>query len=349
MVRDIIGKLKNSGLVGRGGACFPTWMKWLSVKTADGDKKYIVVNGSEGEPGARKDRYIIENYPKRVIHGIKLAINYLPADKAYFYLNYDYYGKFAPVLNRAIGDYPIEIVRKHKDSGYIGGEETSILNSIEGRRVEPRLRPPFPPQKGLFGYPTLVNNVETFYEVSLIARGEYDHQRFYTIGGDCVWTGVKELPEDWSIARILRHTDNYPDYDFFVQAGGDAGGVVLNSIQLDRPVGGCGSITIYSVAKHEPIALIKSWIEFFAGQSCGQCTPCREGTYRLRELFSKSEISWGKVAEIILTLKATSFCGLGCVVPVPIESYLKNVFMDLPGDKYNITPETKQSVCECFK
>ena len=270
MKNNIITKLKKSGLVGRGGACFPTWLKWDTVREAKGEKKYVICNASEGEPGVAKDGYILENYPERVIDGMKIAIDFLssgsaenkPSVKAYIYINPAYYKKYAGKLKTIIGDAPIELYQKHENAGYIGGEETSAINSIEGKRIEPRLKPPFPTTDGLWGCPTLVNNVETFYSISLIAGGEYGNKRFYTINGDCLWNGVFYLDENWTIGKILKETGNYPDFNFFVQVGGEASGELLNSKQLRRPATGAAAITVYSVMKHRSLNLMKKWINW---------------------------------------------------------------------------------------
>ena len=114
----------------------------------------------------------------------------------------------------------------------------------------------------------MINNVETFYAVSLILADKYDHKRFYTINGDCLWTGVYKFDENWTIEKILKTSKNYPDFDFFVQVGGDASGEVLNKNQLDRKVSGSASITVYSLYKHKPLELMKKWINFFVNESC---------------------------------------------------------------------------------
>ncbi len=348
--KDIIAKLKDSGLVGRGGACFPAWLKWKMVKEAKGAKKYVVMNASEGEPGIAKDLFLLENQAELVIGGMKLAMEFLGAERGFIYLNPRYYKKLAKKLNAVIGDSFIEVFQKSHAAGYVGGEETSALNHLEGKRIEPRLRPPFPPTCGLWGCPTLVNNVETFYAVSLIDDGKYEHKRFYTVNGDCLWTGVYELPEDWTIARILKETANYPKFDFFAQIGGDASGEVLNSKQLDRPAGGGGSITVYSTIKYQPIDLMKKWIGFFCGETCGQCTPCREGTYRLREILNDPEPNWEMFASILDDLHDTAFCGLGCAVPVAPRSYVENVLSKMPKNKIKL-PKDKEGrmICECFR
>ena len=336
---NIINKIKKANLVGRGGGGFPTALKWEMVKKAAGDKKYIICNASEGEPGVKKDGYILENFGERVINGMKIAMDFLSNNvikskkskcniTGYIFINHKYYENFGGKLNKMIAGlekYEIELFIKPDGSGYIGGEETSILNAIEGKRIEPRLRPPFPTTNGLWDCPTLVNNVETFYNVNLVAVDEYKENRFYTVGGDCANSGVYELADKLTIEKILKETNNYPKFDFFVQVGGDASGEVLSSKQLDKVAGGAGSITIYNTKKYKPKEMIRKWIGFFVNESCGQCTPCREGVYRLNEIINSPEINWKLLEELLNNLDEASFCGLGNVVPVPIRSYRKNV------------------------
>ncbi|MEA3463785.1 MAG: NADH-ubiquinone oxidoreductase-F iron-sulfur binding region domain-containing protein [Patescibacteria group bacterium] len=325
---NIISKIKKAGLVGRGGACFPAATKWGMVKKAAGDKKYIICNASEGEPGVKKDGYILEHYPERVIDGIKVAIDFLGAKKGIIYINYKYYKKFAKKLKKLIGNSPIELFIKPISSGYIGGEETSAINAIEGKLVEPKLQPSFPTTNGLWGCPTLVNNVETFYDISKIQAGEYENKRFYTVSGDCLWAGVYELPEDWTIEKVLKQTKNMPKFAFFAQIGGNASGEVLNDKQLKRQVSGAGSITVYSIKKCRPKKLITGWLNFFLNESCGQCAPCREGIYRLIEIIKSPKPNWQLFNDLLNNLDETSFCGLGRAAPVPIRSYVRNVLND---------------------
>ena len=333
---NIINKIKKVNLVGRGGGSFPTAMKWKMTRKAAGNKKYVICNASEGEPGVKKDRYILENFGERVLDGMKIAIDFLAAAphsqreraKGYIYINHNYHKKFGGKLNKIIADlknYEIELFIKPAGSGYIGGEETSILNAIEGKRIEPRLRPPFPMTNGLWNCPTLVNNVETFYNVSLVAADEYKKNRFYTVSGDCLNGGVYELSDDLTIEKILEKTNNYPKFDFFVQVGGDASGEVLNSKQLNKPAGGAGSITIFNTRKYKQEEMIRKWISFFVNESCGQCTPCREGVYRLNEIMNSDNLDWELLEELLNNLDEASFCGLGSAIPVPIRSYRKNV------------------------
>lgn len=323
---DILSKIKRAGLVGRGGACFPVAKKWDAVKSASENKKYVVCNAAEGEPGVNKDGYILEHYPEKVIDGMKIAIDFLFAEKGYMYLNYNYNRKLSKKLNFLLKDSKIEIFVKPISAGYIGGEESAILNAIEGRRIEPRLKPPFPTAKGLWGCPTLINNVETFYNVSLAAANQFKNKRFYTITGDCPNEGVYELPDSLTIEKILKQTKNYPKFTFFAQIGGDASGEVLNSAQLKRLVSGAGSIAVYSLAKNNFKKIIAGWLDFFVNESCGQCAPCREGTYRLNEIFSKEKIDWELINNLLDNLSDTAICALGGSVPIPIKSFMKNVY-----------------------
>lgn len=327
---EIIEKIKEAGLVGRGGASFPTATKWETVKNATGDKKYVVCNASEGEPGVKKDLFIFNNHAERIVDGIKIAMDYLGAEGGYIYLNPAYYNKLAGKLNKLVKGTKITIFKKDHRAGYIGGDESALVNHIEGKRIEPRLRPPYIATNGLWDYPTLVNNVETFYNVSLVAAGQYEKKRFITISGDCPNEGVFYFDETWTIDKILNETNNYPKFKFFVQVGGDASGSVFNDAQLNQPVSGAGSITIYSIIKHKPNDLMKQWAYFFANESCGQCTPCREGTFRLKEILKMKNIDWQLVNDLLDNLGETSFCGLGNAVPYPFRSYLKNVLINYP-------------------
>lgn len=214
---------------------------------------------------------------------------------------------------------------KQLDLTYISGEETALLNLIEGKKIEPRLKPPYPTVQGLFGEPTLVNNTETFYNVSLVARGKYKGQRFYTVTGAVRRRGVFELPNSLTIREILEKTGNLPSVKFFVQVGGGAAGEVLHFNQLDRPVGGVGSIMVYDALKTDHLKLIRYWLNFFHEQSCGQCTTCREGTYRLWELVNADKFDEQLFKDLVDFLDEASFCYLGRSLPVPIRSYFSNI------------------------
>lgn len=345
---NILKKIEAAGLVGRGGACFPTAVKWAAVKAALASKKqgYIIVNGAEGEPGLKKDAYIFQHHSAAVIKGVSLADKFLgpgKIKKIYIFLNREYFKNYAAKLKtvlatkeyKALGE-KIEFFIKPEKLTYISGEETTLLNLIEGRKVEPRLKPPYPTEHGLHGRPTLINNPETFYDVSLVAAGAYEDKRFYTISGVAKHRGVYALPANLTIEEVLRKTDNYPTEQFFIQVGGEASGEVLNSDQLIRPVDGSGLIMIYNQKRTDSYKLIKYWLNFYHNQSCGQCTPCREGTYRLWEMANKKNFVGGDGAkgkgemnklfwEIVAALEETSFCALGSSLPVPLKSYYKNI------------------------
>ncbi|MDD3292495.1 MAG: NADH-ubiquinone oxidoreductase-F iron-sulfur binding region domain-containing protein [Candidatus Pacebacteria bacterium] len=323
MTKDIILKLKESNLLGRGGAGFPTWLKWDLVKKAKGDKKYVICNASEGEPCVFKDGYIIKNYPEEMINGIVLAMEAVNAFEAWIYLNKDYYSKYSNKLKKIIGKKKINLFKK--TGGYIGGEESALCESIEGNRVEPRFKPPYLAEKGLFGCPTLVNNVETFYYASKVDKGEYNQTRFYSINGDVLNPGVYELEESLTMEQVLKKTENYPSFDFFIQAGGGAAGEIFLREELKTPCVGAGSITVYNKLKTDPFKLMEKWIEFFACGNCDKCLPCREGTYRLMEMIKRRKLNEEIMEQILFSLRETSFCALGRGIPVPFRSFLKKV------------------------
>jgi NADH:ubiquinone oxidoreductase subunit F (NADH-binding) len=323
---DIIQKLTQYNLIGRGCCNFPTATKWQMIKDSPSPEKYIVCNVSEGEPAVFKDSWILQNKPEIALEAIKFALNFFKAKKAIIYLRHDYYAKYQGKLKRLIGDNK-KIVLFKETGGYIGGEETALIESLEGHRVEPRLKPPYPPQAGLYGQPTLVNNLETFYDIGLILRGQYEQKRLICLSGQGIKPQVYELPETLTLEEILKTTGNYPKFPFFVQVGGGAAGEVRNSQQLNKSlkeIGGLGSIVIHR-QDEDPQKLFLQWVKFFQAESCGKCVPCREGTYRLSEILEQKTVDWGLFKEILLSLENTSFCGLGSSVPRPILSYLKNV------------------------
>ena len=322
---NILQKIKDAELVGRGGACFPVACKWEMVKNVEGKEKYVVCNAAEGEPGIKKDGYILKNYPGEVIDGIKIALKFVKAKKAVVFIRSDYYKKYGRKLKKLSKGLPIEFFVKDKNLGYIAGEESTMLNVIEGKRREPRLRPPFPVTHGLWNKPTLINNVETLYNVSLVNSGKFEDKRFYTINGDCLHGGVFILPANWNIKKVLKETNNTPSFQFFVQIGGNASGVVFNEKQLNRKVSGSGSIAVYQKSKYGSRELMHSWLSFYKNQSCGQCLPCREGTYRLSEIIESKKPDWDLFAAILNSLDETSLCGFGKSISIPIRSYLNNI------------------------
>ena len=323
---NIIEKLKKSGLKGRSGSGFPTDLKWEKVKKTKAPKKYVICNASESEPKITKDSFILKNYGAEVIEGIKIALKTLKAEKAFIYLRQDFYQKFKKKLQKIIGQSPIELFRK--TGGYLCGEETTLIESMEGKRAEPRKKPPYLAEKGLWGFPTLINNVETFYYVAKIAKNEYQNTRFYSLSGAIKNPGVFELPENWSIAKILKETNNLPRSRFFVMAGGSKTGEILIRRELNQPVKGAGAIIVYYLKKTNPLSLMRDWADFFYQENCGKCVPCREGVYRLREILKKKKPDWLLLKAILLVLSETSFCPFGIMVTTPFKSLISKIWIN---------------------
>ncbi len=315
---NIIFKLKAADLRGRGGANFPTHLKWQMVWSSSGQKKYIVANGSEGEPNTSKDGYILEHYPEKLIAGLKVALKTFKNSEAYIYLRKDYYKKYKLKLEKLIGRLPIKVFKE--TGGYLSGEETTLCQEIEGQIHRPRIKPPFPSQAGIFGWPTLINNIETFYYIAQIDRNQYKKTRFYTISGQAKKPGVFELPLNLTMKQILEKTGNWPSFNFFLQVGGGASGEIFLPSELDRPVEGSGSIVIYNKDKTDPWVLMRQWIDFFMEQNCDKCTPCREGTYRLLQMIKDRQFDEKVLDDLLFVLEHTSFCALGKMVVVPIRS-----------------------------
>ncbi len=334
---SLIQKIEEAALVGRGGASYPVAWKWRAVKDSLKKEKeaYIIVNGAEGEPGVKKDGFILEKYSEDFIFGLNLAFEFLGPDKVkkvYLFLNKDYLKNFQAKLKKVLSDEKfkalnkkIEFFQKPIDSGYIGGEESAILNIIEGLKTEPRFRPPFPTTKGLFNKPTLVNNVETFFDVALVSKNEYQAERFYTISGAVKKPGVYRFPALMPIEEVLKLSGNYPSFDFFVQIGGNASGEILNSEQILVPAESAASIMVYDKKRTDEKKLIEYWLKFYFNNSCGQCVTCREGTYRLYEMIRAKSYDEKIFWDIVSALDDSSFCALGLSLATPLLSYYRNI------------------------
>lgn len=320
---NIIAKLKKANLLGRGGAAFPTHLKWQMVKDQESDTKYIVANGSEGEPATEKDGYIVEHHPETLIQGIKLALETIDNSSAFIYLRKDYFKKYKNKLEKLIGDLPIEIFEEK--GGYLSGEETMVCQEIEKSILRPRHKPPFPGQSGIHGYPTLINNIETFYHAAKIDEGKYNNERFYTILGDVKNPGVYELSAEASIKDILKQSKNLPDFKFFAQVGGGASGEIFLDTEIDQVAQGSGSIVVHNSEKTDPYKLMSDWLKFFMEQNCDKCTPCREGTYRLAQMIKNKEIAKEDFEDLLFTLENTSFCALGKMVVPPLRSISQKI------------------------
>jgi NADH:ubiquinone oxidoreductase subunit F (NADH-binding) len=323
--QNIINKLKESGLKGRSGCNFPTGLKWQMVKKAKAEKKYIICNASEGEPNVFKDGFILKNYPEKVVQGIKIALETIDNSSAYIYLRKDYFRKFKKTLEKLTRKLPVLLLKK--PDGYLAGEETSILEFIEGKRPEPRIKPPYPTEAGLWGYPTLINNVETFYSVAQINDNQYQKDRFYCLTGEIKNPGVFNFPQDYSISEILKQTNNWPDFDFFVQAGGGAVGEILLPKELNQPINGLASIIVFN-RKTDLFNLMEEWADFFLAANCDKCLPCREGAFRIAEIIKKNKVNdfdQKTLADIFFVLKKTSFCPLGRGMAIPFQSLINKL------------------------
>lgn len=338
MKADLITKIKQAKLVGRGGASFSVAIKWQAVKEALDKKRYqsfyLVINAAEGEPGVKKDRYILESQPQLFLEGVLATVNFFSLKKTakiYCFIGKDFARPVIKKINNLLSTPTFNSLKniwvweiKPKTLSYISGEETTILNIIEDSRVEPRLKPPMPVFAGLFQEPTLVNNVETFYNIALVSKGKFENKRFYTINGKLARPGVYHLPANWKIEDVLKLTGNWPPYKFFVQVGGDVCGEFLNSRQLGQLVSGSGSITVYPwFTKKEEI--IGGLLKFFKENSCGKCAPCREGTYRLLELAQHKKLYSPEFWDIVNLLKEASFCAYGKSIFLPLASYYQNI------------------------
>ena len=335
--QTFISRLAASGLCGRGGAGYPAAAKWEAVKAALGrsGRGYIIVNAAEDEPGVKKDAWVLEHGAAELVSGLEAALHYLGPDKiikVYFFASRQYERLLAPGLAKVLAGRKHETLRqkwkffaKPERPAYISGEETAILNIIEGRRAEPRLKPPYPTVSGLYHHPTLISNAETFYSAGLVAQGRYHGERLYTIGGDVKHRGVFSLPAAASAEEILRATHNYPEKDFFVIAGGSVCGEVWRSDQLQAPVEGSGLLLVMDGRQTKKRLLLERWLKFYEQESCGACTACREGTYRLRELFSQKDFDRRLFEDLLDNLESSSRCALGAGLAGIVKSLENNI------------------------
>lgn len=329
----ILEKIKQANLVGRGGAGFPTHLKWQRLKELGKPIGYVVCNASEGEPGVKKDLYILEHFPQMVFAGMVEAMQFLEVEEAYFNINKHYFSRVGKELQKLADSYldrqKIKFNFFIEEPSYIGGESGAMLNAIEGKRTQPRLETVSPSLSGIFGKPVLINNVETFYDVARVAQGTFKPTRFTTISGPIPHPGVYEVANEATVKEILQLTQNWPSFNFFVQVGGSASGEVFNAEQTSTQVlTGCGAIEVYGTDA-QPYDVLKRWFEFYKNETCGKCTPCREGSAQLYALLEKLEfgqpIPWPRITELVQVMEKTSFCDLGKSLAMPIHSYMKNV------------------------
>ncbi len=334
---SVIGTLKAAGLNGRGGGSFPVWKKWLAVKESAADTKYVVCNADEGEPGTGKDRVLIERNPRAIIEGMAVCAAVVAAKKGYIYLRGEY-ADLRETLEKEIAespleDFEIEVFMGH--GAYVCGEETALLNSIEGKRGETRLKPPYPGVNGLWACPTVINNAETFACVPFILEfgaenfrrrgcGEHTGTRLYTVLGKVARPGVYELGAGAAAAELLEAAGGAAESIRAVQTGGGSGEIVPADCM--EPVMGTGSIRFIGESE-DLVTIVRELTEFYAGESCGVCVPCRVGLKRLAEMLGKKRF-WPDdveaMAELCAHIEANARCGLAKAAVKPALSLINN-------------------------
>ncbi len=363
---EIINTIKESGLRGRGGAGFPTGKKWEFTKMAKGDQKYIVCNADEGDPGAFMDRSILEGDPHCVVEAMMIAGYSVGANKGYIYVRAEYpiaVQRFQTAINQAKGygilgknifgtDFSFDLEIRLGAGAFVCGEETALLESIEGRRGQPRLKPPFPANSGLWRKPTLINNVETYANITrIILNGAKWYAsigtenskgtKVFALGGNVVNTGLVEVPMGTTLREIVYDIGGgIPNGRKFkaAQTGGPSGGCIPLE-HLDTPIDyeslaqigsmmGSGGLIVMDDSKCM-VNIAKFYLEFTVDESCGKCTPCRIGTKRMQEILQKICDGKGekddleKLEKLANNIKRASLCGLGQTAPNPVLSTLK--------------------------
>ncbi|PIW26179.1 MAG: NADH-quinone oxidoreductase subunit F [Rhodospirillales bacterium CG15_BIG_FIL_POST_REV_8_21_14_020_66_15] len=345
--RDLtVEVIKESGLRGLGGAGFPTATKWGFMKNAP-KPRLVAINADEGEPGTFKDRYCFETDPHRVIEGALIAAWSVEAEAVYIYLR-DEYPACREVLLTEIkkvedaglnGDIKLHLRRGA--GAYICGEESGMLESIEGKRGLPRNRPPFPAQAGLWGRPTLINNVETVYWLPKIvehgAKWYQDQGRphFFSVSGWVKEPGVKLAPAGTTARQLVEeYCGGMADGHAFKAylPGGASGGILPESL-ADEPLDfgtldkhGCfiGSSAVVIFSDRDDVKEIcKNLIRFFEDESCGQCTPCRVGCEKMLKLIDKPKWDADLIEELSQAMRDASICGLGQAAPNPVQAALR--------------------------
>ena len=374
---EVVSMVKDAGLRGRGGAGFPTARKWEFTRMATGEPRYIVCNADEGEPGTFKDRILLEGTPHRIIEGMIVAGYAVGALEGYIYIRGEYAegirqmknaleeARRANYLGEGILDSSFSFdIYVHQGAGsYVCGEETSLLESMEGKRGFPRLRPPYPASAGLWGKPTVINNVETLANVPEIVREGVDAYRsvgmkaspgtkLYPLSGAVVNTGVVEAEMGITLRKLIFEFGGgmAPGSEFMTALVGGAAGVFLGEDMLDTPleydslasrgaVLGSGAILVLDKTCHVA-HLLWDILHFFCHEACGQCVPCRVGTVRLVEIMGRFLTGAGTQEDLDLmldiaeTMKQTSLCPLG-QSPYPMLKSAMKYFQDslLAGQK----------------
>ena len=363
---EVINTIDKSGLRGRGGAGFPTGRKWRSTKEAKGDKKYVVCNADEGDPGAFMDRSILEGDPHSVLEAMEIAGFAVGAEKGYIYVRAEYpiavhrlqiainqareYGILGSNIFGTNFNFDVEI--RLGAGAFVCGEETALLESIEGRRGQPRVKPPYPAESGLWGCPTLINNVETYANIAqIILKGPEWYSsigtknskgtKVFALGGNVNNVGLVEVPMGTTLREIVFDIGGgIPNGREFkaAQTGGPSGGCIPKE-HLDTPIDyeslkeigsmmGSGGLIVMDDTKCM-VCLAKFYLQFTVSESCGKCTPCRIGTKRMLEILEKlcngegNEYDIYRLEKLAVNIKKASICGLGQSAPNPVISTLK--------------------------
>ena len=365
--QQVIDTVLASGLRGRGGAGFPTGRKWQLCHDAKGEEKYVCCNADEGDPGAFMDRSVLEGDPHAILEAMAIAAYAIGAHQGYIYVRAEYpiaVERCKIAIKQAreyglLGDdilgtgFKFDIDIRLGAGAFVCGEETALMTSIEGKRGEPRVRPPFPANKGLFGKPTLLNNVETYANVAqIILKGaewfnsvgteKSKGTKVFALGGKIVNTGLVEVPMGTTLREIVEDIGGgVPNGKKFkaAQTGGPSGGCITaenldipidydNLIKIGSMMGSGGLIVMDEDTCMVDIA--KFFLEFTVDESCGKCTPCRVGTRRLLEMLTKVTEGTAtledldKMEELCYYIKDNALCGLGQTAPNPVLSTLKN-------------------------
>lgn len=364
--QEVIDTILASGLRGRGGAGFPTGRKWQFAADQPAGKKYVVCNADEGDPGAFMDRSVLEGDPHAVIEAMAIAGYAIGADEGYIYVRAEYpiaVQRLTIAINQAreyglLGKdifgtgFNFDITLRLGAGAFVCGEETALLASIEGKRGEPHPRPPFPAVKGLFGKPTIINNVETLANIAQIINKGADWfasmgtekskgTKVFALGGKITNTGLVEIPMGTTLREIIEDIGGgIPNGKKFkaAQTGGPSGGCIPASL-IDTPIDydnllaigsmmGSGGLIVMD-EDNCMVDIAKFFLEFTVDESCGKCVPCRTGTRRLLEILEKITSGNGemedldKLEELCNYIKSTSLCGLGQTAPNPVVSTLR--------------------------
>ena len=348
---EIILDVIDSGLRGRGGAGFPTGLKWKFAKNEESDQKYVICNADEGEPGTFKDREILTNVPEKVLAGMALCGKAIGATEGYIYLRAEY-NFLLGMLNEKIREFnkqmknmnfEFSVFIRSGSGAYVCGEETALMESMEGHRGEPRNKPPFPTQHGYLAKPTSINNVETLVFALMIANlgptmfkelGTFDSRgsKVFSISGDTPKAGIYELELGMSLEDFVHE---FGDGDTkAVQVGGASGFCVARKHFKDTVIGfegipTGGSMMLFNSTR-SMYNILKDYLEFFEEESCGQCTPCRVGCQQLLKGVEavkkgiKPATYLNELQKLSETMKIASKCGLGQSVGNPFNSIVNN-------------------------